>query len=194
MRMRWMSVLCLLPLLAGCQNSYHPLKGGVGFMEVPVGSDGFRVSYIGDTDLSVTEARRFALLRAAELAVLRDDPYFQIVSEQIYVSAGTRYWPPTDAPYVVSTRGRDGRTRAYIRHTYDPGYVESFAIPDVEMQVKLTRDGGAPSIPAAYLLRQAQADKIKLSPGVAERMAGLPNVEAGVALPPEPQPTTKPVQ
>ena len=124
-------------------------------------------------------------------AVLRGKPCFQIQGEQIYVSAGTRYWPPTDTPYVESFRDRNGHTRAFIHHSYDPGYVEQYTVPDVEMQVRLTDETAAPSIPAAYLLRQAATDKIPLSPGVPERLSGLP-AAGNVTLPPEPAPATRP--
>jgi len=190
MRMCVVAALMLLPMLAGCEMPYHPLKGGEGFTEVPVGPDSYQISFIGDADMSITEARRYALVRAAELAALHDRGYFQIQNERIYVSASSRYWPSSDTPYVETRHGRDGREWAVIRHSYEPGYVETYAIPDVEMQVQLTASAAAPSIPAGYLLRQAQADRIKLSPGVAERLAGLPS--GAVALPPEPTPTTKP--
>jgi len=192
MRPQFLLVL-LIPVLAACQGpAYHPLKNGVGFSEVPIGSDGFQISYTGDSNMSVTEARRMAMIRASELAVLQNKPYFQVQGEQIYVSAGTRYFPATDVPYVQTFRDRAGRTRAYIYHSYDPGYVEQYTVPDVEMQVRLTTESAAPSIPASYLLRQAEADKIPLSPGVPERLSGLPAV-GDVTLPPEPAPATRPL-
>ena len=178
--------------MAACQDVYHPLKGGIGFLDLPTGPEAFQISYIGDSTMSVTEARRFALIRAAELATLQGKSYFQIQSENILLSTGTHVWPPSDVPYVETFRDRNGRTRAFIHHSYDPGYVESFTIPDVEMQVRLTTDSAAPSISAAYLLRQAMADKIKLSPGVAGRLSSLPPPPETVTLPSEPAPVPKP--
>ena len=192
MRPHGLTLLLLAPLLAACQDVYHPLKGGVGFMEIPTGTDTFQISYLGDSGSAVPEARRFAMLRASELAVLRDMPYFQITQEQIFLSYGSRYWPGSDTRYVETYPDRRGHVRAYIYHAYDPGYTEFYMVPDVEMQVRLTTDAAAPSIPAAYLLRQAQADKIKLSAGVAERLPSLPDASGPVTLPPEPKATTKP--
>jgi hypothetical protein len=79
-----------------------------------------------------------------------------------------------------------------IHHVYDPGYTEWYMVPEAEMQVQLTHDGGAPSVPVLYVLQQALADGITLSPGVEERMGALPAVTGTVTLPPAPAPTTKP--
>ena len=187
MRLRWLLLPLILGFLASCTNVYRPLQGGIGFLEVPTGADAFQVSYIGDSNMSVTEARRFAMLRAAELAALRNVGYFQIVGERIYLSYGTQYWPGTS--YYVGGGGRRGYGRAYV---YEPGYVEGYTVPDVEMQVRLTADSAMPAIPAGYLLRQAMVDKIELSPGVAERVGTMPEGAGAVALPAAPVPTTKP--
>ena len=190
MRLRLIFAVLILPLLAACNNVYHPLKGGVGFLEVPTGADTFQISYIGDASVSVAEARRFALLRAAELAALRNTAYFQIVGEQIYVAYGSQYWPGTYTRFYGG--GRRGYGGGYVYGMYEPGYVETYTVPDVEMQVRLTNDGAAPSIPAGYLLWQAMGEKIELSPGVAERVGALPEGSGPVVLPAAPAPMTMP--
>jgi hypothetical protein len=43
-----------------------------------------------------------------------------------------------------------------------------------------------------YVLQQALADDIELSPGVEGRMGALPAVTGTVTVPPAPPPTTKP--
>jgi hypothetical protein len=190
--MRWLVMMLVLPLLGACGNVYHPLQGGLGFMEVPVGAEGYQISYVGDTNMSATEARRYALLRAAELATLRGEPCFRITEEHIYLSYGNRYWPGTDTRFVETFGDRRGRRRGGIHHVYDPGYTESYMVPEAEMQGQVTKDNAGPSITALYVLQQAQADGITLSPGVPERMATLPAVTGAVTVPAAPAPTTKP--
>jgi hypothetical protein len=190
--MRWLLMMLVLPLLGACTNVYRPLQGGLGFMEVPVGPEGYQISYVGNSDMSATEARRYSLLRAAELAALRGEAYFRITEEHIYMTYGNRYWPGTDTRFVETFGDRYGRRRVVIHHVYDPGYTELYMVPESEMQVQLTKDGAAPSIPALYVLQQAVADGIELSPGVAERMGGLPAVTGEVRVPAAPVPTTKP--
>jgi hypothetical protein len=192
MRWQWLLMVLVVPLLGACGSVYRPLQGGVGFMEVPVGADGYQISYVGDTNMSATEARRYTLLRAAELATLRGEPYFRITEEHIYMTYGDRYWPGTDTRFVETFGDRRGRTRVVIHHMYDPGYTEIYMVPESEMQVQLTKDGAAPAIPAVYVLQQALVDGITLSPGVEERMAALPAVTGTVMVPAAPVPTTKP--
>jgi hypothetical protein len=191
MRPRLFTLLLLLPFFAAC-SVYHPLKGGLGFIEMPVGPDGYQISYVGDTGMSATEARRFALLRAAELTALHNMPYFRITEEHIIVNYGTQYWPGTVTPIVETVPTRRGGERVWVSHVYEPGYMEYYTVPEAEVRVQLTADPAAPSIPAAYLLQQAIAENIELSPGVAERMAALPPVTGAVTIPPPPTPTTKP--
>lgn len=191
MRIRLLLCLLVLPFWAAC-SVYHPLQGGVGYIDIPVGPDGYQISYVGDTGMSATEARRFALLRAAELAALRNMPYFRITQEQILVNYGTQYWPGTYSPIVERVPDRHGGSDLWGSRVYEPGYMEYYTVPEAWMQVLLTTDPAAPSIPAAYLLQQALADKIKLSPGVADHMTALPPVTGAVTIPPPPTPTTKP--
>lgn len=175
-----------LPLLTAC-NVYHPLKGGIGYTELPVGSDGFQVTYSAPSDMSVAEARRFALIRCAELAALQDKPYFQIVNERVTIFNGLQYYPGMETAVAPEVVDRHGYVHtAYINRFYEPGYYEPYTVPEVWMQIKLDAQPGEKTIPAAYLLRQALADKVKLSRGVAEKVPELPEVTGPVTIPPPP--------
>ncbi|HEY4329045.1 MAG TPA: hypothetical protein VGN88_04855 [Phycisphaerae bacterium] len=189
---RFYVFLALVPLLAACSSVYHPLKDGVGFTDVPVGTDNFQITFAGDANMPVAEARRYALLRASELAALRSDPYFQIVDERILLSYGEQYYPGDNTRFVETVNDRHGREHPFVTHFYEPGYMEHYVIPEVTMQVHLQADAADNTIPASYLLNQAVAEKIKLSPGIEERLATLPGGDAAVTIPPAPAPTTKP--
>jgi hypothetical protein len=189
MSWRWLLLVAVMPLLAGCESPFHPLRGGVGYTDMPVGADSIQVSFSGSEDMSMATARRFAYLRAAELAALRGKPYFQVLAENIYITWGMHYWPGTDYSYV---EGFGPRHEVFIHHMWEPGYVEPYTRPDVVLQIQLFAAPGPQTIPAGYLLRQAEADKIKLSPGVAERIPALPQDTGPVTLPPAPAPTTNP--
>jgi len=184
-------LLVFLPFLTAC-NTYHPLKGGVGFTEVPIGPDTFQITYAGAMDKSIAEARRYAYLRAAELAALRGEPYFQVLSEHVYVSWGYYYWPGASYTFADGYGPRRGYGYGYPYRYYDPGYVEPYSLPEVVMQIQLFPNPGPSTIPAAYLLNQAIRDKVKLSPGVAEKLSTMPEVTTPVTLPPPPAATTKP--
>jgi hypothetical protein len=143
--------------------------------------------------MPVAEARQYALTRAAELTVLRNGAYFEILDERIFIGYGTSYTPATYYPGYGGRRWGGGRWgRGYSAGYYDPGYVQTYMIPEVTMQVRVVPAGGGHAVPAAYVLRQAQARGVKLSEGVEARVAGLPAVSGEVTLPAAPQPMTKP--
>jgi hypothetical protein len=185
--MKRLFVLILWPLLLGACNAYHPLKGGIGYTEVPIGRGSFQVTFAGDSDMSVTETRQYCLTRAAELAVLSNAPYFEITNEHIYVSYGSEYVPGADYGYIGYGHRRD----YHYGYAYDPGYTELYSVPEVMMQIALQQQLGKSSIPAAYLILQAVTAKVPLTPGVAERASQMPSGPA--SIPPPPPPTTRPV-
>jgi hypothetical protein len=179
-------LLLLFPLLllAGC-NVYHPLSGGVGYTDLPIGPNQYEVTFSGTSDTPVAEARWLAMLRSAELSVLRNDPYFEIRDEHVYLSYGAYYFP--------------GGTNAYFYGWYypfgygaQPAYMQPYSIPEVSMKVELLPHAGQKTIPAAYLIHEAEHRKIPLSPGVAERAVGMPSEP--VSLPPPPTPSTRPTE
>jgi hypothetical protein len=196
MRCRLLFVVLMLPLVTAC-SAYHPLSGGVGYSEVPLGADAFQVTFTGEGAMPVAEARQYALTRAAELTVLRNGAFFEILDERIFIGYGTSYTPATYYP-AGGWGGRRwggghwGRGYGYYGGYYDPGYVQTYMIPEVTMQVRVVPGGTANAIPAAYLLRQAEGRNMELNPAVRERLASLPAVAGEVTLPAAPQPVTRP--
>jgi hypothetical protein len=195
MRSTALGVLVVVAMMAGGCAAYHPLRGGVGYTDTPVGPDLVQVAYVGPADMSMTQAREYALLRAAEISVLRNDPFFQVVHEQGYITEGERYVPGENFAYVGGWGGRYHR-HPVIFHEWTPGYFEPYSIPEYTMTVRPTAQAGAGAVPANYLIQRAQSRKVKLSPGVAERAAGMPTMAPAelptLVLPPATQPATTP--
>lgn len=179
----------LIGLMTGC-SVYHPLKDGEGYVEEPVGPNSFQVTFVGGSSLSATETREYCLTRAAELAVLHDDPYFRIVDEHLTISIGQTYYP--GSYYPAYGYGYGGRRRGiYYREAYyDPGYLETYSIPEVTMRIAFEKQMGDNSIPAAFFIDRAVDQKLKLTDGVVDRAAGMPR--AGGGIPPPPMPKTQP--
>ena len=76
------TTLVVSACLIGCASGptpYQPIGSGnsVGFQDVRIESDRFRVAYTADTP---EEAHNFALLRAAEIAKAEGYSHFQVVS------------------------------------------------------------------------------------------------------------------
>lgn len=184
--------LLLLLSATGC-SAYHPLKEGVGYTDVISGWDTVVVTYSGDSSMSVAETRKYALIRAAEIAALRDMPYFEIASEHVYLTRASNYFPPTHSSYVTTVQNPRGQVRPFIVRDYDPGYTQHFTLIEQNLQARMLALPGEKTIPAAYVLQQARAEKIKLSPGVEEKLAGMPGANGPAHIPEAPDPTTKPI-
>jgi len=180
----WKRLTLLIPLLllTGC-SVYHPLKDGVGFTDLPIGTNSFEVTYSGTDSMSAMEARQYCLFRAAELAVLHGAPYFQIIEEHIYLSYGSEYWSGGWAPAYARWGWRGG-----WGYVYDPGYIQAYSIPEITMRIQLAMEPGPNTIPAAYLIQKALQMNVKLTPGVTERAAGMPSGPATIPPPPLPVP------
>jgi hypothetical protein len=67
-------------LLAACaaSNPYHPLSGGEGFSEVAVAPDRWQIAFHGNSDQDDVAAKKYALVRAAEIAKGGGFPYFRL--------------------------------------------------------------------------------------------------------------------
>jgi len=187
---RVLLLLVLLPMLASC-NAYHPLSGGVGYSEIPFGQDSFQVTYTAEGATPIAEARQYCLTRAAELALLHDQAAFEILDEHIYVGYGTSYSPGTYYPTYAGRRGYAGRYYGG-GGVYSPGYVDTYTLPEVTMNIRFVPPTAATAIPVAYILRESQSRGTKLSEGVSERLASLAPVSGVPTLPPPPTPTTRP--
>ncbi|MGN6367090.1 MAG: CC0125/CC1285 family lipoprotein [Phycisphaerae bacterium] len=176
--------MVLIPLLflAGC-NVYHPLRGGVGYSDLPVGPDKYEVTYLGTSDMPLGQARWYCLLRASELSVLRNDPYFQIIDERAYLNYGTYYFPGQYDPYYYGW-GRWG----HWGYAYEPGYLQPYTVPEVTMRIQTKSTPGPKTIPAAYLIHEAEKRDIPLSPGVRENASGMPAQPATSQPAPRPAP------
>jgi len=69
-----------LPLiLLGCATSiYHPFSDGVGYTEVEVGKDKYEVMFHGTADQDELVAKKYALIRAAEIGKRNGFGFFAI--------------------------------------------------------------------------------------------------------------------
>jgi hypothetical protein len=67
-------------LLAACaaSNPYHSLSGGEGYSEVAVAPSRWQISFHGNSDQDEVDAKKYALVRAAEIAKGGGFPYFRL--------------------------------------------------------------------------------------------------------------------
>lgn len=66
-------------LLTGCATTaYQPLQNGIGFTEVEVGKDKYEIMFHGTSDQDELMAKKYAMVRAAEIGKRNGFPYFTI--------------------------------------------------------------------------------------------------------------------
>ncbi len=80
-------LLLLLGLLylAGCAGffppNYRPYSNQVGFSDVQIAKNTYEVNYVGPAEFTEIQAKKMAILRAAELTRIAGFRWFRIVSE-----------------------------------------------------------------------------------------------------------------
>ena len=82
---RWLAAPALLAaaaLFSGCATSYQPSGFTGGFDEVQLGDNVYRVQFRGNGMTSSSRAEDLALLRCAELTLLKGFSHFAIVDER----------------------------------------------------------------------------------------------------------------
>ena len=161
-------------LLAGC-SMYHPFNGSTGYSEAMIAPEHYQVSYVAPMDSTLTEATRLALVRAAELAVRSDYPYFVLEHNQGIIRTGTVDMPPMPQWYGYVYLDRHGRQIAVPRFYYAPGYIESYTQPETVIYVQLLKERKEGALDAKQVLADAVRDGIKISPTAAAK--------AGIKLP-----------
>src|SRR5882724_6675817 len=67
-------------LLSACAapNPYRPLDNGIGYTEANIANDRYEIMFHGTADQDELTAKKFAILRAAEVAKHANFPYFRI--------------------------------------------------------------------------------------------------------------------
>jgi len=76
----------MLGAFAGCSAlfppDYRPYSKQVGYSDVQVAKDRFQIGYIGPADFTEIQAKKLALLRAAELTRHAGGRWFRILSQE----------------------------------------------------------------------------------------------------------------
>ncbi|GEM_PF-1929536 len=67
-------------ILAACAapNPYRPLESGLGYSEVNIAKDRYEIMFHGSTEQDQLTAKKYAILRAAEIAKRENFPYFRV--------------------------------------------------------------------------------------------------------------------
>ena len=105
--------ICLLAvalLLPGCAANYERSSGTVGYQEVQLDANVFRVTFTGNDFTGPRKVSDFALLRSAELALEHGYRYFVVVDTVELVGYGTKdfgeWFPTSIANTIVCYRQR----------------------------------------------------------------------------------------
>jgi hypothetical protein len=145
-------VLVLLVLSAGgcSSNPYRPFNGELGYSDAPISGDQFEVSYTGDSDVSPTQARYFATVRAAQVAQGHGKEYFEILNSKWGERTDTVYEPGST---FVNGGGR--RRGGITTITQTPGYVRSYASPTSVLTIRVVDSKTTNSLDARQVLEEA---------------------------------------
>lgn len=91
-------------LLSACATEYQPRGLTGGFSETALAPDTYKIVFLGNGFTDPDRANDYALLRAADLALLNGYPYFVILDEQNTLRQTTAYMPTTTT--ISASHGR----------------------------------------------------------------------------------------
>jgi hypothetical protein len=156
------SVAVLLAVsAAGCSsNPYRHFNGEYGYSDSPISADQYEVSYVGESDVSPTQARDYATLRAAEVAIQHNKAYFEILKSDWSQRTDTVAVP---GDTYVNTTGTKGSRFTTVTQT--PGYIRNYASPTSVMTIRLLDQKTGSSLDANQVLAEASQKGIKLTRG-----------------------------
>ena len=169
--MRKFGALVFLMMIAGgCSGErYHAWDGTTGFSEAQLRPEEYEVSFAADSEVSPTQARAFATIRAAELALERGKNYFEIVETH---DGGTRETVVVPGSTMVNTsRSGSGSNRSYWTTVNEtPGYAKDYVNPVATILVRFADQASANTLEARQVLREAQQKGVKLRPETVSRL------------------------
>ena len=128
-------LLLLLNLFNACATPYSPYSwwGNTGYQETFYAPDVVSVSFTGNKTTPYERVHDFALLRAAELALRNNYPYFEVISDKdISTSSVTTTGGSSNT--VERTSNKTGEKTTTTTHTPTTSAVE--VAPKILLEVK----------------------------------------------------------
>ncbi|MDB5103186.1 MAG: hypothetical protein JWP91_875 [Fibrobacteres bacterium] len=144
--------------LAGCAAlfppNYRPYSDQVGFSDVQVARNTWEVSYVGPADFTEIQAKKMALLRAAELTRIAGARWFRIVSEDTH-SRKTRLTSRevTSKPVKDTAFAREDAPKVVHETTTS----QDAWIPMVTLVIAVEKAESAETLDAEVLVRDGKA-------------------------------------
>ena len=125
----------LTTLISGCATKYQSVGFTGGFTETQLAPDVFRVSFSGNGYTSGDRVQDFALLRAAELMLANNFPYFVLIDSADQSQTGTVVVPGSSQ--TTGTVRSSGSHATYSSTTTtNPAQVYNVYRPGVGLMVR----------------------------------------------------------
>ncbi len=126
-------------LLSGCASSYKPNSIFGGFDETMLSPDTFRISVSGNAFTSGGRVYDFALLRAAELSIQNQCPYFVVLDQENRVKT-SRYISPSSAHTNASVSAYGNYAYGQATTTYSGGTISNIEKPVSSITVQCFKE------------------------------------------------------
>jgi len=126
-------------LLSGCASSYKPNSIFGGFDETMLSPDTFRISVSGNAFTSGGRVYDFALLRAAELSIQNQCPYFVVLDQENRVKT-SRYISPSSVHTNASANVYGNSAFGQATTTYSGGTISNIEKPVSSITVQCFKE------------------------------------------------------
>lgn len=127
-----MLTIFLPSLLIMCVSYYVKYDGDHGFSDLWLGEDIVEITYIGPSRFNRTQAKKFALIRAAELLYHRGFEYLTIEEIELHEKKNIRHIEDG----IEITHDRDSADNTRINVTEYPDYKEIRVQPGITIVCK----------------------------------------------------------
>ncbi len=130
---------CVAVLVSGCASSYKPNSMFGGFDETMLSPDTFRISVGGNAFTSGGRVQDFALLRAAELSIQNQCPYFVVLDQENRVKT-SRYISPSTTSTNASANMYGNSIYGQANTTYSGGTISNIEKPITAIVVQCFKE------------------------------------------------------
>ena len=149
-------VVLLLSTLVLCTSYYREYTGDIGYTDLVMSRDRVEVTYVGPESFTVTQAKKYALVRSAEIAERRGYEFLKIL-ETLY---GEKKSTSVEEGRTEITERVDSTGRRRVDVLETPGRTDIIIQPSVTLISRMSPDSLEGSIRVDDIMDMAKSEEI----------------------------------
>ncbi|MBL8026212.1 MAG: hypothetical protein JNL74_07365 [Fibrobacteres bacterium] len=144
------SAIILSVFFSSCNSYYFAFDGETGYSDVALGGDRIEVTYVAPDKFNITQAKQYAIFRAAEIAVSKGFSHIKIISTSERIRKKQN---ATEATKSITER-KDSLGNRSVEYKETPSYVTNISQAEVTMTFELTQENTGNAIAVSDVKKQ----------------------------------------